>query len=123
MKTFKLVAAQGEITFKRIGDVPADKSLRDGYSPLVAEKGHFIIGHSETGHHHVVKETGVSVCVMDRPPEGMRILRMIVESPTPIVHLREHHTHEDVMLGTGEYEARIAREYDPFQELARQVAD
>jgi 6-phosphogluconate dehydrogenase (decarboxylating) len=125
MKTFKSTAAQGELTIIRIGDLPKSrKRMTDGFTPLQPENGKYIVGHSETGHHHVLsRNDGVDIAVMDRPPEGMRILRAILENPTTLEHLRQHDTHEPIMLEPGEYEIRIAREYDPYAELARQSAD
>ena len=120
MKSFTKIAAQGEITIIRLGDA---KKLPAGYTPMQAERGRYIVGHSETGHHHCMDEGGVTVGVLDRPPEGMRILRAIVESATPLVHLREHDTHEPILLEPGEYEFRIGREFDPYEEIARRQAD
>lgn len=123
MKAFKLTAAQGELSIRRIGDLPADRAVPAGYTHLPAEDGKLIVGHSETGHHHCFAPDSVSVAVMDRAPEGMRILRAIVESPTPLVHLRDHDTHEPIMFEPGEYEIRITREFDPYEQLARQQMD
>lgn len=120
MNTFKRVAAQGEITIYRI----AKHRKNAGFTPLPLENGRYVVGHSETGHHHVLDRTdGVQVSVMDKPPEGMRILHAILKNPTKLEHLRPHDTHEPIMLDPGEYEFRIAREYDPYAELARQSAD
>lgn len=124
MKAFKKVAAQGEITIHRIGPVPKKKPAMDGYTSMKPEHGKFIIGHSETGHHHVLSRLdGADVAVMDRPPEGMKILRAILANPTSLDHLRDHDTHESIQLEPGEYEFRIAREFDHYAELARQSAD
>lgn len=124
MQTFKTVAAQGEITIRRIGDVPATRAILSGFTPMKPEHGKFIIGHSETGHNHVLDRLdGIDVAVMDSPPEGMKILRAILENPTSLVHLRDHDTHEPIQLLPGEYEFRIAREFDHYAELARQSAD
>lgn len=123
MKTFKQYAAQGEIMIRRVGDLPADQSIPDGYSALAPEGSHIIVGHSETGHHHVIDRDHGSVAVMDRPPEGMRILRALITQTTDLTHLRPTDTHAPIMLEPGEYELRIAREYDPYEKLARQVAD
>lgn len=124
MLTFKTTAAQGEITIRRIGDLPAKRSLPSGFTAMAPEKGKFIIGHSETGHHHVLSRTdGCDIAVMDVPPAGMKILRAILENPTSLVHLRDHDTHEPIQLLPGEYEFRIAREFDHYAELARQSAD
>lgn len=121
MKTFTKIAAQGEITVIRLGDVPADKKL-SGLA-LKPEGGHFVIGHSETGHYHVIAAKGASVAVLDRAPEGMRILRAILEQPTSLEHQRGHDTHDPIKLEPGEYEFRIGREFDPFEEIARRQAD
>lgn len=112
------IAAQGEITIRKIVSVPK------GCSPLALESGQFVIGHSETGHHHVLDRVkGCKVSVLDNPPEGMRILYAILENPTLLKHQRPFDTHAPIELDPGVYEFRIAREYDPYGELARQQAD
>jgi hypothetical protein len=124
MKTFTKIAAQGEITIIRVGGMPATcAELPAGCSALKPEGGKFVIGHSETGHHHVIDAKGASVGVMERTPQGVRILHAILQNPTSLEHLRDHDTHEPIKLEPGEYEFRIGREYDPYSELARQQAD
>ena len=123
MKSFKTIAAQGEITIIRIGDAPENKGLPKGCAQLTPENGHYVIGHSETGHHHVIDVKGASVGVLEKAPEGMRILRAILQNPTTLTHLRDHDTHEPIALEPGEYEFRIGREFDPYQEIARRQAD
>lgn len=124
MLKFNRIAAQGEITIIRIGDVPKNWKMPTGYTPLPLEGGRYIVGHSETGHHHVLsKNDGVDIAVMDRPPEGMRILHAILLNPVSLDHQRDHDTHEPILLEPGEYEFRIAREFDPYAELARKSAD
>ena len=123
MKSFVKVAAQGEITIIRIGDAPKKVKNIDG-KPLALEAGKLIIGHSETGHHHVLeRQAGASVTVLEKAPEGMRILHAILQEPNKLIHERGHDTHETIELPPGEYEMRIAREFDHYAELARQSAD
>jgi hypothetical protein len=119
MKIFDKVAAQGEIMIRRVS------GRRDlSGSPLAPESGKLIIGHSETGHHHVLEHArGVTVTVLDRAPEGMKILHAILAEPNKLIHKRGHDTHDTIALDLGEYEFRIAREYDPYAELARQAMD
>lgn len=117
MLKFKKIAAQGEIIIRRIAEVPA------GCTTMKPEGRRFIIGHSETGHHHVIGATGASVSVLDKPPEGMRILYAVVETAMTLDHLREHDTHESIALEPGIYEFRVAREFDHYAEFARQSAD
>ena len=119
MKTFTKIAAQGEITIIRV--TPGTKV--EG-KPLGLERGMLIIGHSETQHDHVLEhDRGASVTVLDRAPEGMKILHMVIAEANALVHKRDHDTHETIALEPGEYEVRIAREFDHYAELARQSAD
>ena len=118
MKTFKIAAAQGEVNIRRVETVP------EGLTPVVPEKGLLIVGHSESGHHHGFR-AGPGVAVLERTrdvPAGMRILYAILENPTALIQDASA-PHEPIMLGAGVFELRIAREYDPFAEQARQVAD
>lgn len=119
MKSFLKVAAQGELTIRRIDSIPVGATCE----PMKPENGKIIVGHSETGHHHVIDIRGASVVELDRPPEGMKILYAILENPTSLDHLREHDTHESIALEPGTYEIRIAREFDHYAELARQSQD
>ncbi len=124
MLKFEKTAAQGEITIRRIGDIPPKRPDLTGFTPMKPENGRFIIGHSETGHHHVFDHLdGIDVAVMDSPPAGMKILRAILENPTMLVHLRDHDTHEPIKLEPGEYEFRLAREFYHYAELPRQSQD
>lgn len=116
MKTFKKVAAQGELTLRKVVKVPA------GMTRVVAENGVVIVGHSETGHHHLVKDT-VEVYESTTAPAGMRILYAIVKDPASLDHQRPFDTHESIALQPGMYEIRIGREYDPYAEIARRQAD
>lgn len=119
MRTFKAVAAQGEITIIRLPNRRKAKG-----NPLPTENGKLVIGHSETGHHHVLEHTrGASVTVLDNAPAGMRILRAILSEPNALIHERGFDTHDPIALDAGVYEFRIAREFDPFEELIRQSAD
>lgn len=111
------IAAQGEV---HVFALPSDADMRgDTFAP---EAGRLIVGHSETGHHHVIP-AGAATAVLVRESEGMRVLRLIVSEPTEITHLREFDTHAPIALAPGNYEVRIAREYDPWAKLARRVAD
>ena len=115
-------AAQGEIYIRRVDDAPTD--FLKGGTPLKPEGGRLIIGHSETGHHHSMAEGGVAVMEMPSPSPGVRLLRMIVENPTKeLVHERGYDTHETLGFTAGSYEIRLDREYDPYEQIARQVAD
>lgn len=118
MKTTReVIGAQGEISIFRVGAMP------DGLVPLtqVDRKGRPIISHSESGNHHILDR---AVAVMERPnpPAGMRILYALLDEPTQLIQDADE-PHGSHMLEGGVYEFRIAREFDPFSEQIRQVAD
>lgn len=117
MKTFKTSAAQGEISIRRVSAVPS------GVTPLKPENGKFIIGHSETGHHHVMALDRKQAFEATNAPVGMRILYANLEAAGELVHERGNDTHETIGFEPGIYEFRLGREYDPYAELARAVAD
>jgi hypothetical protein len=116
--TKQIIGAQGEITIIKLDAAP------EGFAEMVkAErtKDGWIISHSESGHHHVL--TGGDV--MERTkgvPAGMKILYAILDNPEKLVQdALVPHGHFD--LAPGFYEMRIAREFDPFSEQVRRVAD
>lgn len=117
MKSFINSAAQGEITIRRVETLPAD------VKQLALEGGKFIIGHSETGHHHVMDRHSKTVFESTKAPTGMRVLYAVLDSVAELTHERGHDTHETISFEPGIYEFRLGREYDPYAELARQVAD
>lgn len=113
------VFAQGEIYARKIDSLPEDLVTFTERN----RKGEWIISHSESGHHHLLGAKGVDV--MERTsnvPKGMRILYALVKEPTKLYQDASvpHGTHE---VNPGIYEFRIAREYDPIMEQARQVSD
>lgn len=113
----KAIANQGEIRIDRIAALPETdtKPFEEKNS-----KG-FIISHSEQGHHHIL---GGNCEVMERveAPAGARILYAIVNEPTTLFQDAAA-PHDPVDLEEGIYEFRIKREYDPFADQARRVAD
>lgn len=119
----EVIGAQGEITIFRIvgGSLPEGLVKHTEIDKL----GRPIISHSESGNHHVL--AGV-VDVLEKPdaPEGMRILYALLEEPLALIQdaTDAHGAH---MLDPGDgaalFEFRIAREFDPFAEQVRRVAD
>lgn len=107
--TVKNTAAQGEVYVRRF-----EGKRPNGLVPVKPEGNHFVVAHSETGHHHVMEAGGVQLLEQTRDvPEGLRILHLIVDKPTTLDHLRPFHTHESLLFEPGEYEIRLAREYTP----------
>lgn len=106
MKTFKNCAAQGDLLIRRIDDIPANAK------PTKAEKGHFVVAHSETGHNHVIAERpGVQYFTTEDPM--IAYLKVIDEVETRLEHQRSFDTHETLYIPTGTFEIRRQREYTP----------
>lgn len=115
--TKQIIGAQGEITIIKIDAIP--RGIETKRAERIA-KG-WIISHSESGHHHLL--TGGDV--MERTskvPAGMQILYAILENPEALIQDAAV-PHGGFDLPAGIYELRIAREFDPFAEQSRRVAD
>lgn len=113
----QIIGAQGEITIIKIDALPAEMETKKAERTA---KG-WIISHSESGHHHVL--TGGDV--MERTsgvPAGMQILYAILDNPEALIQDAAT-PHGGYDLAAGIYEFRISREFDPFSEQARRVAD
>ena len=117
MKTFSNFAAQGEVFIRKISALPEHVVASE------KERGKWIIGKSETHHDHVLVADRPKVFESTSAPDGMRVLYAVLESTAELVHERGHDTHETICFEPGIYEFRLGREYDPYAELARRVAD
>ncbi|WP_338575790.1 hypothetical protein V8J38_11380 [Brevundimonas olei] len=116
--TKQIIGAQGEITIIKIDAAP--EGFAD-MTPVQRSRLGWIVSHSESGNHHVLTEGTVMERTKD-VPAGMRKLYAILEKPGELVQDAAT-PHGKYSLPAGFYEFRIAREFDPFAEQARQVAD
>lgn len=115
--TKRIIGAQGEITIIQVDALPEGAATK---AVERTDKG-WIISHSESGHHHLL--TGGEVMERtDKVPAGMQVLYAILEAPAALIQDAAV-PHGGYDLPAGFYEFRIAREYDPFAEQARRVAD
>jgi len=114
--TKEIIGAQGEVTIIKVSALPDVKTK----AVERTDKG-FIISHSESGHHHLL--TGGNVMErVENVPQGMRILHAILDNPQQLIQDAPV-PHKGYNLPAGFYEFRISREFDPFSEQARIVAD
>ena len=104
MRTFKKVTAQGELHIVRVDALPS------GLPALAAVEGHVIVGHSETGHNHVMDATRTT---MYRLPEEIYEWFLVVSEADELVHMRPFDTHETIRFEPGIYRVRAGREYTP----------
>lgn len=111
------LGAQGEVNFYRIDKLP------EGLVPNMErdKRGRPIVGHSEKGHHHVL-DGDVELLERTDAPTGMRILYALLDKPTALLQ-DAGDAHETQLIEPGVIEFRISREYDPFSEQVRRVAD
>jgi len=113
----RIIGAQGEITIIQIDALPEGMTTK----PVERTDKGWIISHSESGHHHLL--TGGDVMERtDNVPEGMQILYAILDEPQSLIQdAAVPHGGYDGLTGIVEF--RISREFDPFAEQARRVAD
>lgn len=112
MKKVKNMAAQGDVMFIRIDEIPSDAVKAEH------KNGYFIVAHSETGHNHVIESRNAQMLI-DKTNEFVAYVK--VSKPTEVEHQRSFDTHESLLLTPGNYEVRRQREYMP--EGFRRVAD
>lgn len=114
----KILGQQGECVIIQIDAIPANVETKPHTDKTA--KG-FIIAHSESGHHHIL--TGGDV--MERTskvPSGMQIFYALLNEPQQFIQDASN-PHGGFDLPAGVFEFRISREFNPFTEMARKVAD
>lgn len=110
--------AQGELTFERLPD-----TANMAGDPLTDFDGtRYIVGHSETGHHHVIEREGATITHGDRA-KGILLANIKAVDGVTVDHLRTADTHKALHLPPGNYSITPAREYDPWSGIERRVAD
>lgn len=80
----------------------------------------YIVGHSETGHHHVLEAEKQSPFDIIINSDEMYISSKQVSN---LVHRKTHDIHKTVVVNPGFYRVVRKSEYDPFQQVIRQVWD
>ena len=98
--------AQGDMLIIPIKAIPAN------VKPASVVGGHFILAHSETGHHHIIDRKKVEV--YEAADDAFISYIRTLGDDAEIVHKRDFHTHESLLLKAGQnYEVRRQREYLP----------
>lgn len=116
MKTFNLMAAQGDFIIMRIDEVPAN------VVPYEVENGKYVVAHSETGHDHVMDDLHVTAFKPKNVDnKDLFELFLNVKKDTVIEHLRSFDTHEALKVAPGNYVVKRQREY--VAEGFRKAAD
>lgn len=107
--TFNNCAAQGDLMLRRIEALPANAK------PLAADRGVFVVAHSETGHNHVIDAApNVQWYGTDDPMVSyLEVIEATDATETLLRHLRGHDTHKTIVIPPGVFELRRQREYTP----------
>ena len=87
MKTIHNIGAQGDVLFMRIDALP------EGAQPA-PDAPEYVVAHSETGHHHVLRSPGARLYNTEDPTVSVVEMRARGE----VTHLRSYDTHEAVEL-------------------------
>jgi len=113
----QVIGQQGEVRIVKIDALPESMQTR----PAQKLGNGYVISHSESGHHHVL--TGGDVMErVDRVPAGMQVFFAILHEPQQFIQDAAN-PHGGYCLSAGIYEFRVSREFDPFADQARRVAD
>lgn len=113
----KVIGQQGECRIVKIDSMPNGIETK---APKRTTRG-FIISHSESGHHHIL--TGGDVMERtDNVPAGMQVFYAILKEPQQFIQDAAN-PHGGYALDPGIYRFDVSREFDPFAEQARRVAD
>lgn len=83
------------------------------------QESRFIVGHSETGHHHVLEsKTEFTVVDVYKAFAYIQLTRS-----AKLVHQKTVNRHNDLTVPAGTYKIVHKTEYDPFQKVRREVWD
>lgn len=110
---FNKQAAQGDILLTKIDSLP------DGLKAFGSEDGHYIVAHSETGHHHVLSIDDVDVF---QAAIDDFVLYVVAKKDTVLRHMRSFDTHEPLKLDGGSI-YRINRQREYISEGFRRAQD
>ena len=96
--------------------IPRSTSLPKGKRTKVTS---YIVGHSETGHHHVL-ESKTSYNVMR---DTFNRVWLELEAEASLVHQKTHDTHSTLTVAPGVYEVAYKNEYNPWTRVIGRVQD
>lgn len=108
----RLAVQHGEVWLQPVDSLPADRQTKKAKS--------FIVGHSETGHHHVL-ESKAEFEVLAGDEKHDLYVRLF--EPAKLVHQKTFDIHETKTIVQGDYAVYQKTEYDPFADVVRAVFD
>ena len=98
--------AQGDLLIIPISSIPANAK------PAQPDGNHYIVAHSETGHHHVIDRARAEV--FEAADDAFIAYVRTLGGGAEVEHKRDFHTHETIGLEPNKtYQIRRQREYVP----------
>jgi len=94
-------ARQGEIFLKKVDKLPK------GLKKAKVVEGKFLVGSSETGHHHTTDADATTMYDTDDP----MVSYLEVKKETKLVHERSFYTHQPMTFLPGVYKIQRQREF------------
>jgi len=118
MRIFKKTSAQGEVNIMLVPTIP------HGLAAFEPEGDFYIIGHSESGNHHVLEREKVDMFVGEKTGAGMQTLYALVKEPARVRQLRDNDPHEVIALNKGDM-IRISPslDYNPYAKEIERARD
>lgn len=104
----RVSVTHGELYFQPIAHMP--KGKRQSFDS-------FVIGHSETGHHHVLTSEKKFDLI-----EGTD-RTILLKDVAKLFHKKEQDVHETQVLAPGAYKVYYKKEYNPFKKIVERVWD
>ena len=80
----------------------------------------YIVGHSETGHHHVLEGETAFEVFTDKDKQEL-YLRLF--EPAKLVHKKAQDAHRTLNVPAGTFKVIRKQEYDPWEQVMREVWD
>jgi len=121
--------AQGEVLIwakKYAPKILLDNLKNINWQPMKLENEQMILGHSETGHHHVLEPVDKNITIHKAAQAlidsaNAVFVTLTVKEACVLKHMRENDTHAAIILPAGDYIRCIREEQSP--EGWRRVAD
>ncbi len=111
MKEYQIVR-HGECFIRPVKSLPKGK---------LVEVNEFIVGHSESGHHHMLKSNTKFIVVEPKNLDDSIFFELV--SSGKLEHQKTVNRHNDIVLAPGKYEVIHKKEYNPFTRIMEQVFD
>lgn len=122
VKKLQHTNAHGEVRFFKLEEGGFDISdFKELDKTDLTRDGSVIVGHSESGHHHLLERPEKTV-VKKYSGSGMDFFYVLLKDPAQLLQDAAS-PHESQTVEAGEYIVTVDQEYDPFLQQARRVAD